>query len=111
VEKAVSQQQDMASQKTDSNTGEDVRAFLERRNTSLFSDRFPVNIGRYETYKIQGVVSGKINSSRKVLRRFLALCHDDEAIKAAEYIWNNPGQLTYVRDAKLGEGKNFFWPR
>ncbi len=75
---------------------------LERKRLSS-SNEMPTAKNHTEQ---PNLTTNAILKSGKVLERFLSHCKSIEELDAAKYIWNNPGDMVFVRHSPFGEGKD-----
>lgn len=66
------------------------------------SDRFPIS----EKQEYLNVQTHYIENKGRARKFFIDHCRSKEELAAAEFIWNNPQHLEFVKSSKLGEGKD-----
>ena len=66
------------------------------------SNRFPIS----EKQECLNMQTHYIENKGKARKFFIDHCRSKEELAAAEFIWNNPQHLEFMKSSKLGEGKD-----
>ncbi len=91
---------------TQAGAGTGLNSALYQRRNNLRRDQSRFVVTTHEAKSYQNLETGKLLNTGHSRKSVINHLFHEEEVPAAEYVWNNPQGLHFVRKSPLGEGKD-----